>query len=609
MDDVEAKNLFARTGITLGETLDGRYQVVEILGRGGMGTVFRAINLSLNKPVAVKALHMSLDQFAEMRFKQEIKAMSMLSHPHLISVLDAGTTPGGTPYFVMEFLDGPALGDLLKTQGVLPDVRAIRMFIQMADALAYAHEQGIIHRDLKPNNVVVLSNRGKDFIKLVDLGIAKLLTPGDQQGLTVTGEIFGSPIYMSPEQCSAKDVDARSDIYSLGCLMFETICGEPPIKGGSALETFNLHMTSEAPLLSAVPGMHMTPALKALEPVIARCVRIRPEERIQTMAELSEALERIDRSSAGGQPSAASSGVKPAQSVGVNPRASLSPDAQNEIGSTVITGANKASSDNISRPARVQQAPPHRESKPESPLANKNLLVGVGVFAVVLIIGLGSLALRRNPPAPAVAPDPVTMPTFAPPSQFNQSPVDYEKLAKEMASKQMARRSTVSYPESSSKSKVEVVAVYMGKNQEGGNPQLPGDVQVDVKYSDKPVSLVLVSYMPVNWKIMRDGPAVKISRIMVSSYMTPTTVTGVPAGVQVEKSWFPFLSEDGRKLDHPRSDNPFEVFSMGTSLNPGSESVEGSSDFQNMKKIVETHLGEPLKSFQGAYSDDHFTVQ
>lgn len=607
MDDVEAKHLFARTGITLGETLDGRYQVIEILGRGGMGTVFRATNLSLNKPVAVKALHMSLDQFAELRFKQEIKAMSMLSHPHLISVLDAGTTPGGTPYFVMEFLDGPVLGDLLKSQGVLPDVRAIRMFIQMADALAYAHEQGIIHRDLKPNNVVVLSNRGKDFIKLVDLGIAKLMTPGDQQGLTITGEIFGSPIYMSPEQCSAKDVDARSDIYSLGCLMFETVCGEPPIKGGSALETFNLHLTSEAPLLSAVPGIVMTPALKALESIIARCIKIRPEDRIQTMAELSEALERIDRLGANGQSSVLSSGAEPAQAAGVNPRASLTPEAQNEIGSTMITGANKASSDQIKRPAKVQQTSDDRESKAASPLAIKNLLVGVGVFAVVLTVGF--TMFHRNPPAPAVAPDPVATPTFIPSSQVIQSPLDYEKLAKDMAAKQMARRSTVSYPESSSKSKVEVVAVYMGKNQEGGNPQLPGEVQVDVKYSDKPVTLVLVSYMPVNWKIMRDGPAVKISRIMVSSYLTPTTVTGVPAGVQVEKSWFPFLSEDGRKLDHPRTNNPFQVFSMGTSLNPGSESIEASSDFQDMKKIVESHLGEPLKSFQGAYSDDHFTVR
>ncbi len=606
MDDVEAKQLFARTGITLGETLDGRYQVVEVLGRGGMGTVLRAINLSLNKPVAVKALHMSLDQFAELRFKQEIKAMSMLSHPHLISVLDAGTTPGGTPYFVMEFLDGPALGDLLKTQGVLPDVRAIRMFIQMADALAYAHEQGIIHRDLKPNNVVVLSNRGKDFIKLVDLGIAKLMTPGDQQGLTMTGEIFGSPIYMSPEQCSARDVDARSDIYSLGCLMFETICGEPPIKGGSALETFNLHMTSEAPLLSTISGMHMSPALKALEPVIARCIKIRPEDRIQTMAELSEALERIDRLGDSGQSPVVSSGSKSAQTAGVNPRASMTPAQQNDVGSTVITGANKASSDRINRPAISQQISDDRESKAESPLANKNLLVGVGVFALVFFVGVGSLLLRRNPPAPAVAPDPVAMPTFVP---NNQSPVDYEKLAKQMAANTMARRSTVSYPESSSKSRVEVVAVYMGKNQEGGNPQLPGEVQVDVKYSDKPVALVLVSYMPVNWKIMRDGPAVKISRILVSSYFTPTTVTGVPSGVQVEKSWYPFLSEDGRKLDRPRTNNPFEVFSMGTSLNPGSQSVEGSDDFQNMKKIVETHLGEPVKSFQGAYSDDHFTVQ
>ncbi|CAN5574594.1 hypothetical protein BH10CYA1_BH10CYA1_21870 [soil metagenome] len=608
MDDVEAKHLFARTGITLGETLDGRYQIVEILGRGGMGTVFRAINLSLNKPVAVKALHMSLDQFAELRFKQEIKAMSMLSHPHLISVLDAGTTPGGTPYFVMEFLDGPALGDLLKNQGVLADIRAIRMFIQMADALAYAHEQGIIHRDLKPNNVVVLSNRGKDFIKLVDLGIAKLMTSGDQQGLTITGEIFGSPIYMSPEQCSAKDVDARSDIYSLGCLMFEAICGEPPIKGGSALETFNLHMTLEAPLLSTIPGMHMTPSLKALEPIIARCIKIRPEDRIQTMAELSEALEKIDRSGASASASVAAEGAKSA--AGLNPRAPLTPDSQNDIGSTVITGSNAGiASKAMNTPVRIRKTFDNSESRANSILANKNLLVGLAVFAVVFIGGVGSLLLRRNPPAPVAAFDQAPAPSFIPNPQASQNPVDYQKLALEIAAKKMAQRSTVSYPESSSKSKVEVVAVYMGKNQEGGNPQLPGEVEVVVKYSDKPVTLVLVSYMPTTWKIMRDGPAVKISRIMVSSYFTPTTVIGVPSGVRVEKSWFPFLSEDGRKLDHARSNNPFQVFTLGTSLNPGSENIEGSDDFQTMKKIVETHLGEPLKSFQGAYSDDRFTVR
>jgi hypothetical protein len=234
-------------------------------------------------------------------------------------------------------------------------------------------------------------------------------------------------------------------------------------------------------------------------------------------------------------------------------------------------------------------------------------LVGLAVFAVVFIGGVGSILLRRNPPPPA--PDQTTAPAFIPNPQASQNPVDYQKLAKEMAANQLARRSTVSYPATASKSNVEVIAVYMGKNQEGGNPQLPGEVEISVKYSDKPVTLVLVSYMPTTWKIMREGPAVKISRIMVSSYLTPSTVTGVPSGVQVEKSWFPFLSEDGHKLDHPRKDNPFELFTLGTSLNPGSANIEDSDDFQNMKKIVESHLHESIKSFQGAYSDGLFTVR
>ncbi|MBI2810257.1 MAG: protein kinase [Candidatus Melainabacteria bacterium] len=441
------------------------------------------------------------------------------------------------------------------------------------------------------------------------------MTPGDQQGLTVTGEILGSPIYMSPEQCSAREIDARSDIYSLGCLMFETICGEPPIKGGSALETFNLHMTSEAPLLSTIPGIHMTPALKALEPIIANCIKIRPEDRIQTMAELSEELEKIDRSSLNAQSHFASSGARSTQSAGLNPRASLAPDSQNEIGSTVITGANAGvSSKAINAPARTQYTRDDSEPRTESPFANKNLLVGAAVFAVVFLGGIGSLLLKRNPPTSVPnqmtpVPNQNTMANPVPDPAIYNDPVAFNKYKEGLIARQLAQRSTVTYPATSSKSNVQVVGVYMGKDQEGGNPNLPGTVEVVVNDSAKPISLVLVSFMPVNWKIMRSGPAVKINRIMVSSFFAPTTVTGVPAGVTVDKAWHPGLSKDGQKLDKARTDNAFEVFTMPTSLSAGSQNVEASQEFQEMKRIVESHLHEPIKAFQGAYSDGQFTVQ
>lgn len=571
MDDFEARQIFAKTGITIGEVLDNRYQIVQVLGQGGMGTVFKATNLSLNKPVAVKALHMFLDNFAAARFQQEIKAMSMLSHPHLISVLDAGTTNSGTPYFVMEFLNGPALGDILKQQRVLPDSRAVRMFIQMADALAYAHEQGIIHRDLKPNNVVVLSHRGKDFVKLVDLGIAKLMTPGAAgQGLTMTGEVFGSPIYMSPEQCSGRAVDARSDIYSLGCLMFETVCGAPPFMGGSALETFNLHLTEDVPLVSSVPGVQMTALLRHLEPVMARCMQKQPESRFQSMEELSKALEQIDRG--------------------------VAYSAYDEGAATTLIApqADAAASRSSTRDS----------VKPERPALNKNLLVGAGAFAVVfcLLLAGSQMLLHRSPPPP------VPVPTFIQNSQPYVDTASIQKSIEAATEKQLSQHCTVSYPENSGKTNVQVVAVYAGKGQEADNFNLPGNVEVEVGPSDKPITLVLSSYMPTNWKIMRSGPAVKIDRVLVSSYKSPITVAGVPEGVPVEKSWYQFLAQDGRELDSPRKDNPFEFFTMGAALVPGSSNIEAQGNYKSMKKIVEEHLKEPLKSFQGAYREGRFSV-
>src|SRR5262249_55909058 len=153
-------------------------------------------------------------------------------HPNLISIQDVGSTDAGTPYFVMEYLECVSLGDLLKREVILSTDRAIPIILQMCDALAHAHEKGIVHRDLKPANILILESESRDFVKVVDLGIAKLIgldDSGEMQRLTATGEAFGSPLYMSPEQVLGKDQDERTDIYALGCLMFEMLTSVPPM--------------------------------------------------------------------------------------------------------------------------------------------------------------------------------------------------------------------------------------------------------------------------------------------------------------------------------------------------------------------------------------------
>ncbi len=574
---------FPSTAIAIGDCLDERYQIVEVLGQGGMGTVYKAMHLSLNKAVAVKALHphIVLDKNANARFQQEIKAMSMLSHPHLISVLDVGTTKSGTPYFVMEYLDGPTLGDLIKKQGSPSDARAIRMFIQMADALAYAHDQGIIHRDLKPNNIVVLSNRDKDFVKLVDLGIAKLLTPsdGEQQGLTITGEIFGSPLYMSPEQCSGKSIDGRSDIYSLGCLMYETICGEPPIKGGSALETFMLHVNTEAPPISAGPGVQMTAALKLVEPVIARSMQKKPEDRFQTMAELAHELERIEKTSSSNLGAPAS--LPAPKPVSLNrPETGLLESSSQNLVRTPVPATSRSDSSGFTEGGVF--------NNPKSRL--------IATIASIIFACAAGFAIQNR-----LAPD-------KPPTVFPVVPTQMPTQLPNTFTLPPSQHFTVSYPKSESKTEVDVLSVYLGKNQEAGNLDLPGTVEVKVHASEKPITLVLVSYKPTNWRILRENQSVKIDRVLASSYFPPITVSGVPPGVPLETSWYQFFGEDGQKLAKARK-NPFQFFTLGASLMPNAANIEGTADFKNMKKIVESHLDQPIHSFQGAYQDGYFEVR
>ncbi|HEY9713489.1 MAG TPA: serine/threonine-protein kinase, partial [Chroococcales cyanobacterium] len=275
-----------------------RYQIIGRLGQGGMSIVYKARDLTMNRVVAIKCLqpHLIANPQNLRRFQQEARAAGNLTHDNLVRVYDCDVDENGVAYLIMEFLDGKSLADLIQEEGKLKPERTIEIFIQIARGLAHAHEYGIIHRDLKPSNIMLLEDkRGFDVAKVVDFGIAKLTTDGDTgagtvQSLTQTGEIFGSPLYMSPEQCSGQTLDRRSDIYSLGCLMYETLTGQAPFMGANVLDTMHRHQTEEPKPL--VEDDARDTLIKRLNSVVLRCLKKDPADRYATMDDLVTHLEK-----------------------------------------------------------------------------------------------------------------------------------------------------------------------------------------------------------------------------------------------------------------------------------------------------------------------------
>lgn len=288
-----------KTQQLIGKVLGGHYQILSAIGAGGMSAVFKARHDMLDRIVAVKIMHshMLTQQGSLARFQQEAKAASHLTHPNIISVHDFGVSNDEQVYLVMDYLEGISLAELLVEKGHLTPERAVPIFMQICDALHHAHHRGIIHRDLKPSNVMLINTESlEDVVKIVDFGIAKLL-PGsalESQRLTQTGEVFGSPIYMSPEQCTGQTLDARSDIFSLGCVMYETLCGKPPFVGQNMLETMYIRLSEKAKGFD--PDLKIP---KQLEAAIMIAIAREPENRYQNMLELRQDLENVAVSTTG----------------------------------------------------------------------------------------------------------------------------------------------------------------------------------------------------------------------------------------------------------------------------------------------------------------------
>jgi non-specific serine/threonine protein kinase len=277
--------------LAAGMLVDGKYLVEASLGAGGMGEVYRARQLALDRLVAIKVLPPVPHPGSGRRFEREARAIARLRHPNVVTVHDLGLAPDVGAYLVMEYVDGRSLRAELRRRGRLPIPEALAILRQVCEGVAAAHAADVLHRDLKPDNILLEDAGERVTAKVADFGIAKIVESNGVvvEALTLTGAVVGSASYMSPEQCRGEAVDARSDVYSLGCVLYEALAGRPPFRADSLWAVLHMHQTAEP-----VPLRELCPEAPAeLERIVARALAKAPEARWQTAAELARALARV----------------------------------------------------------------------------------------------------------------------------------------------------------------------------------------------------------------------------------------------------------------------------------------------------------------------------
>ncbi|MBZ4423128.1 protein kinase [Myxococcus sp. RHST-1-4] len=416
----------------LGQVLDGRYKIESVLGQGGMGMVFRATQTSVQRPVAVKTLNPSLaaaPQFFE-RFRREAEIASRLRHPNVITIFDFGRAPDGTCYFVMELLQGESLKEIVKREGPMSLRRAVSLVEQACQGLAHAHAEGCVHRDLKPHNIMVQQLSGKDFVKVLDFGLVKAMEAEEEEQLTSTGQVLGTPQYMPPEQAGGEAVDQRSDLYSMAGVLYFCLTGSSPYGANTVRKALTASLTQPVPAVNSKRQGAPVPA--SLDAFFKKALSPEKEDRYQNAQEFVDAMldavadlspEELDALPSGGSASSGAergSGSRPGSrpgrpngGSGSGVRASRAGAPAAGRGSTpsnvvVARGAaGSGSSPSRARPAAPRAAPP----PPAPPPAPEGMSTGkkvalVAVPLVLLGVGaavvLGGGARQEQPPTTEV---------------------------------------------------------------------------------------------------------------------------------------------------------------------------------------------------------------
>jgi serine/threonine-protein kinase len=396
----------------VGQVLGDRYRIVRELGTGGMGRVFLAEHVVLGKKLAVKVLRDEFSRHPDLvkRFQQEAVSASQIGQENIVDVSDFGQTPEGSFYFVMEYIPGQSLANLVDGSGAVPPERALPLLLQTARALMAAHSRGIVHRDVKPDNVLIGSRSdGSELAKVLDFGISKVSEgPGGkgQARLTQMGMVVGTPLYMSPEQGMGDPVDSRSDIYSFGVMAYELLTGTLPFDGENPVSILMKHQTVKPqPMRERKPDLKITRQTDAL---VMKCMSKLPGERPQNMgevcSELTHILSQMGISVAGGVPAMG------ATMLGM----------EATTGSMAAAGRSPTHLSNPPTPSPMLLGDDHAQDLAAIQKPRTGLYVGIGAVALVLLLWGGSqlkgssTAVAETHTPVAKAPEPIVAPTPVP---------------------------------------------------------------------------------------------------------------------------------------------------------------------------------------------------
>ncbi len=503
----------------LGRVLNERFKILETLGSGGMGRVYKAIQAPLDRLVALKVLNpqygQDKDPGFQRRFFLEASVTAKLRHPNTVTVIDYGKTDDGIYYIAMEYLEGQTLSQLLTQSGPLPWPRVLSIAQQIARSLREAHKIGLIHRDLKPANVMILNQEtDHDVVKVLDFGLVKSFMPDSGQvpqdvSLTQAGVILGSPQYMAPEQ--ARNIsDPRSDVYSLGVLLYQTLLGRPPFHAEQGIDIIVKHMNEPPPAFSAVWPNHNIPA--EVEALVMKCLAKRPADRFDSMDAVIESMRRA----------LTSAGISGVYS---GPRSSIT-----HLGSGPLTGpltgpiappppgVSSSGASTMSLDISVEE-PEERKRRNSLPMAlfGGAVLVGVGV---VLVLALRSPTPKPPPVQPTVPPPTATAPTppvkepppatahAAPalsPEDLPELPPSDEKPAQELAPKPQAVRFVITSEPSGAR------VLYAGKSL----GQTPVELEVpagDSGRASAKLTFELNGYASVTATPEGEGPEIRFAQ-------------------------------------------------------------------------------------------------